>query len=341
MLFIVVTTILMIIAIVLLFLHKKKFSTYDGEGRAINFRLFALIPLSLAGLYLLFASMYRLDPGEAAVLRSFTKEVTGSTYANNGGIHFKAPWVKVEKFNVRNQQLNFLPKSAKADDIPITASTKDNATAYIDITITYNQDPEKVVGIYNTYRTEARMREQLIRTTRSVLQDAPTRFATLDLRPKRSELQAAYMKDLSARLTSFGVTITSVDVRGISFTKDVQKNLDKVQARNAQVEQARASLEQAKIEAEVTKTDAKAQSDADQIARCGAIITEETQVINGKDTKVSIVTPVPSDKCQSRLNEQVLTSKYIDMLKSAAAKGNTIYVVPPGSNNLLQLQNGK
>lgn len=334
MFFLFITAICAIVAVILLLVGKVE----TEFGDKINLRKWALIPLGLALFCFAFASVYRLDPGEASVERSFTKKVVGSDYSADGGMQTKAPWVTVEKFNVRNQQINFLPRSKDdenvADDVPITASTKDNATVTIDVTITYNQAPDKVLDIYNIYRTEDRMREQLIRTSRSVLQDAPTHFATLELRPQRAKLQAEYLNDLSTGLRRFGITVTSVDVRGISFSKGVQTSLDKVQERNAQVEQARARLEQSKIQAEVIKTEAKAQSDADQIARCGATITDETQVINGKKTAVKVVTPVPSDQCQSRLNEQVLTSKYIDMLSK---KGNTVFVVPPGVNNLLQL----
>ena len=50
-------------------------------------------------------------------------------------------------------------------------------------------------------------------------------------------------------------------------------------------------------------------------------------------TAVKVV-PVTSDKCQNRLNEQVLTSKYIDMLRE---HGDSLIVIPQGTQNLLQL----
>jgi hypothetical protein len=59
--------------------------------------------------------------------------------------------------------------------------------------------------------------------------------------------------------------------------------------------------------------------------------------VNGQKVQETLVTPVPASKCQNRLNEEVLTSKYIDMLKEAGANGNTVYVVPQNSSNLLQL----
>ena len=62
--------------------------------------------------------------------------------------------------------------------------------------------------------------------------------------------------------------------------------------------------------------------------------TQINEVINGKDVKAVKVVPVPSEKCQNRLNEQVLMSKYIDMLKE---HGDSLIVVPQGTSNLLQL----
>jgi hypothetical protein len=74
-------------------------------------------------------------------------------------------------------------------------------------------------------------------------------------------------------------------------------------------------LNTARIDAEKVRVDAQAQSDADQIARCGATSAQVERVVNGQKVQETRVTPVPADKCQNRLNEQVLTSKYIDMLR--------------------------
>jgi len=65
--------------------------------------------------------------------------------------------------------------------------------------------------------------------------------------------------------------------------------------------------------------------------------TTVKEMIAGKEVNSVKVVPVPPAQCQNRLNEQVLTSKYIDMLKEVAAKGNTVYVVPPTQSSLIQL----
>lgn len=281
---------------------------------------------------------YSLDPGEAGVIKSWTGEVEkDSVFSENGGMHPKMPWQEVTTFNVRNQQIVFQP--AGGHDINITASTKDNASVFLDVTLTYNQAPTSVVSIYKTYHTEAEMRTQLIRDSRGALQLGPTQFFTMEIKQKRPELTIAFKNDLKAALEKkYSVELTDIQIRNMWFTDEVQKNLDAVQSRNAEVEQAKARLESTRINAEITKTDAKAQADADQIQRCGAEVNdvETTDPVTGKKTKMIQVTPVPMDKCQNRLNEQVLTNKYIDALKEMADKGNLI-VVPQGFNGMLNL----
>jgi hypothetical protein len=68
-------------------------------------------------------------------------------------------------------------------------------------------------------------------------------------------------------------------------------------------------LNTARINAEKVRVDAQAQSDADQIARCGATSTQVERTVNGQKVQETQVTPVPASKCQNRLNEQVLTRK--------------------------------
>ena len=292
------------------------------------------VSLGVAGLLTVFflftlvsSLTYRLDPGESGVIKSWTGEVNDqSVYSENGGIHLKAPWETVTTFNVRNQQIVFQPVGGH--DINITASTKDNASVFLDVTLTYNQAPTSVVDIYKRFHTEAEMRTQLIRDSRGALQLGPTQFFTMDIKQKRPELTSAFKNDLEAALEKkYSVEITDVQIRNMWFTDEVQKNLDAVQSRNAEVEQAKATLESTRIKAEITKTDAKAQADADQIQRCGATTSEviATDPVTGKETKTMQVTPVPMDQCQNRLNEQVLTNKYIEALKEIANKqGNVI-----------------
>ena len=54
-------------------------------------------------------------------------------------------------------------------------------------------------------------------------------------------------------------------------------------------------------------------------------VLELQETINGQKTTGTKVIPLLGDECQNKLNEQVLTNKYIDALKELASKpGNVI-----------------
>jgi SPFH domain / Band 7 family len=139
----------------------------DGGVREISIRLAAVPLVVVAGAFLLWASVYRLDTGEAAVLKPLSGAVHDSEAA--AGFHTKAPWVQAVKFDVRNQVISFFGTTGTAKfedgqitDTRITGQTSDNSTAYIDATITYSIDPEKVLTVYNDYRTQENLQSRKI-----------------------------------------------------------------------------------------------------------------------------------------------------------------------------------
>jgi regulator of protease activity HflC (stomatin/prohibitin superfamily) len=331
--------ILGIIAIVCLGVRKIE---YDGGpssgGGTFPMWIVGLVFLFFAVIFGLFGCFYKLSAGQAAVVTSFTGKIDGTS--STTGAHFKAPWEKVTKYDLKNQIVTFAAngQGKNLDDIAITAQTSDNASAKIDISVRYSLDPNKIRSIFTNFHSEDALRQRAIMVAiRSVSRDAPATFPAASLRQNRPKLTADITKELSTKLETFGVIVDSVDIRGITFDDTIENSLSAVQQALAAVQTARAQLSTAQIQAEVTKTDAQAQSDSDQIIRCGATSELTTKTVNGQDVSDIKVTPIPQDKCQNRLNEQVLTSKYIDMLKLAAQKGDTIYVVPPGSSNLLNL----
>lgn len=296
--------------------------------------------LLLAGVFLVLSTTWKLDQGEAAVLRTYGQV---SDPIIDPGLHFKKPWSKPIKFDVKYNTIDMYgscdpdERAEDAEDCVITANTSDNASAFIDITVGYSIVPDKVKDVYKTYRSQDALNSrELLPGIRSAARDAPTKYPTATIRQQRAALTAAITEDLETRLKGTGVLIVQVDLRGIGLPAQVEEQLNKIQAARAEVETERQNVEKSKLSAERTKIDAKAQSDADQIQRCGATSTTETQTINGQETEVTVVTPVANDECQNRLNEQVLASKYIDALRELGTSGNLV-VVPQGVGNVYNL----
>lgn len=307
------------------------------------------VGLGLVGVgfvFLLWSMVFRLDTSEAAVLKPVSGKVTQASGVTEPGLHFKAPWDKVIRFDIKNQTIDLYGNCERngqddlldgAEDCEIKTSTNDSADVFISSTTNYNIDPTKVVDVYIRYRSQDNLvSRDLLPGIRSAQRDAPTTYPAASIRQSRPALTASILGDLEERLKGTGVQIVRVDLRTVNLDEESTNRLRAVQLANADIEKERQAVTKAQLEAERIKTIAKANSDADQIQRCGAVITDGTQVINGKDTPIKVITPVSNDDCQNRLNEQVIASKYIDALVKIGEKGNLV-VVPQGTNPIVNI----
>lgn len=294
----------------------------------------------------LFAGLYSQDPGQAKVLRSFTGEVTGTDTTEGLGI--KAPWVDTVDYDIRNQVVSYIGdgsakvRNSKGEEVlvtgpAITTQDKDGASASIDLIVRYSINPTSVESIYKEYGSQDNFESKMVENdVKSVVRNIPLQYSTTDFRLKREEAAAKMRDALATRWEKAGVQVDSVDLQGIRYPENIELSLQAVQEAINNANKAKADLETAKVEAEKTRVEAQAQADYDQIVRCGATTTTVQEVINGTETDVVKVIPLQGDDCQNRLNEQVLTNKYIDALKELGKDGNVI-VVPEGSMPMLQI----
>jgi regulator of protease activity HflC (stomatin/prohibitin superfamily) len=273
-------------------------------------------------------SFYTQDPGQAVIVKSFTGSIVTST--EEAGAHGKAPWDSTETFNIRNQRLEMFSNAGGegADGAALNVPLKGGANATVSITVTYSINPSSVQDIYRDFQDQEGLRNNALKAKmRDVVRNETAKLAPLQIKENRAALGTSILESLTLVWDKYGITVDQVNLGDISLDASTEEAIAKVINAQQEVEQARANLEKAKITANVTKTEAKAQADADQIMRCGAStetieVTDET---TGKVTTEVQVTPIPMDKCQNRLNEQVLTNKYIDALKEIASKpGNVI-----------------
>lgn len=315
--------------------HVRPPGTTGRTARAVvGGAAYGLIGLGL--LVSALSTIYSQDVGEAKVILTPGGTIHGTD--TTPGFSVKAPWNRVVTFNTRNQIIT-MAGSGSSDGPAITAQTSDNATGSIDVTVRYSIKPTEVANIYRQYQSQDGLVERALDVdVRSIVRDVPVRYAASELRQQRGQVAADIQDAISRRWERLGVVVEQVDLRDIRYPQEIETSLSAIQTARSKVESARAELETAKIEAEKVKTDAQAQSDADQIIRCGATSTTVKEIVSGKEVNSIKVVPVPSANCQNRLNEQVLTAKYIAMLEKAAAGGNAIYVLPQnGATSLIQL----
>ncbi len=302
---------------------------YQDFPKKLALRIGAAVLLAVAILVSSLSVFYSQDPGKAVLIRSFTGEVVGVT--EDSGIHFKTPWQSTNEFDIRNQSIEMHTnnggegKDGSALSVPLSGS----ATATVSATVIYSINASAIEDIYNNFGNQAGLLDNALKPrVRSVVRDEGTKFTPQQIKENRAAYATAIQENLQAGWERFGVTVDQVNIGDVTLDEKTEAAISATVAANQNVEKVRADLSAALIQAEITKTDAQASADADQIIRCGATVTSEDRVLDGKTTTVSIVTPKSNAECENRLNEQVLATKWFDTIKQSSAQGNLIIMAP-------------
>lgn len=313
---------------------------YDERGRRVyvdrtyRVRIPALITTAAGGLLVLISTYYGQDPGEAIVIKSFAGSVQNVDSTQGAG--FTAPWNSRISFDVRNQRIEMYTnrdrdgnvESEGDDGSEISAPTEEGTNVGVSVTIRYSIRPDCVEDIYREYKSESNLRDRALKPgLRDEVRVATAAYSVFEVKQRRADLSADLVAALDERWNEdLCVEVDDVDFGNIQLDETTEEVLTTINQRQGEVEASRADLERAQIDAEVTKTEAQAEQAADQIIRCGATVTTETQEINGVETEIDIVTPVPVSRCQNQLNPQVLTNNYIEALQGIGEDGNLVVV---------------
>jgi len=336
MLWLVIGVILTLVALGMIVAGNVKWhGTYSREDVDIPLRWIGVAVAAVGGLFILLACLYTQDPGEVILVRSPGGSIVRTDTSSGWGL--TAPWNKRTTFSTRNQRIEmFTNRGGDGDDgAAISAPLKNGSNVDVSITVQVDLQPSKIDGIYRKHRSQDRLWDNVLKPgLRDQVRRETAGFDPFEVKQRRGELVTAIQDALSERWEREGVTVNNVDLGDLKLDAATEKALTAANAKQIEVEQARSSLEKARVEAEVTKTNAKAQTDADQIVRCGADVKTVKQEVAGKQTDVVVVTPKVGAACENRLNEQVLIANWIEALQKMAEKGNLI-VVPENFSGIL------
>ncbi len=275
-----------------------------GVGAALGF--FTLLALFSS-------TFYTQDVGEAKVLKDWTGNIIGEDVTP--GADFKAPWVDVVDFDIRNQIAayvgdGFTDYNGSTPNGPqITVQDREGVSADLDIVVIYSINPDSVTEIYSEYLNQENFRARLIeQDIRSVVRNVPAKYNTLELLNGREQASADIKAALEKRWESAGVIVESVSLQEIRYSEEVKGRFDAAQAARIEVEKAKAELEATQVSAQQKVVQAQAEADANAI-------------LNGS------------------LTTAILQQRYLDTLAELAASGNLV-VVPEGFNGLVNVTGG-
>lgn len=255
--------------------------------------------------------IYFQDPGEVAVVRNLGGSLKGST--DNAGIHMKAPWQDIVKYDVRNNTISFIGKSkedyvgGQATGPQITINDRGGASADMDVQVQYSLKPAAALDLYAKYGTQENFVRQIVAVgTRAYARDAAGNIDTIDILTSRGEFSEALKAALTKAWEDDGVIVENVSVQDIRYPKTIKERYAEAQA--AEIAKAKAENEQktAEVEAETKRIKAEGEANANRVL-------------------------------QESLSSEVLTNRYIDALREIGAGGNLV-VVPEGSTPFVNMQ---
>ena len=191
--------------------------------------------------------------GEAKVLKSVTGEVVGSE--TSAGLKTRAPWVSTEKYDIRNQQVEFAGSEKKGNvgknGPQITIQDREGVSANIDVSVRYSVRPDRVEDIFKQYGSQDNFVQRFIENDiRAGVRNIPAEYGTLELLNNRGDVELKVIKYLEKRWEKQGVQVETVSLQEIRYPEDVQQRFAEAQNARTEVEKANAELDANKVKAE-------------------------------------------------------------------------------------------
>lgn len=212
--------------------------------------LFSLLWLCM----ILFGCFSSIGTGEVGIKTRFGR-IVDTELAE--GIHFKAPYEKIEKINIKVQ------KYENKDDLE--TSTKDmQVINSIKIAINYKIDDKSAVSLYRSvgknYK-ETVLEPAIQETVKGVM----SKYTAEELITKRSEVAIDMQETLAEKTNDYGINIIAVSIKNFDFSPEYNASIEKKVIAEQNALTAKQELETTKIEAEKKKIEAQAEAEANKL----------------------------------------------------------------------------
>lgn len=192
-------------------------------------------------------------------------------------------------------------------DDSITARTSDGQEIFVDASVIYQVNPEKVVQVHILWQN--RYSDDLVRAqSRGIIRDAVSQFGVEDVVTKKRFDLVKYMNEnMAKKLEENGLTLVDFVLRNITFSPEYAASVEQKQIAEQQVQQAVFVVQQRKQEAQQAIETAKGAADSAVIAAEGAAKARLIQAQAEADSLKLIQDAIAN-------NPELLTYQYISKL---------------------------
>jgi regulator of protease activity HflC (stomatin/prohibitin superfamily) len=296
--------------------HKADFRVRFGSGAA---RLVGLAA-GVLGVLLFLSAFLKVVPANNVAIPTTFGEI-GSPLQS--GIHVVNPFTQLHDWTLRLQESSMLQDPtegdrAKDDSTDVRAS--DNGVLNVDSTIVYKVDPSAADRLYRDFSDLPTVRDRIVRpTARSAIRDVFARHtAQQGLAQDRLVIEQEITKSVADQMQSFGITVTTVKIRGVRPSAPVAAAIDAKIKAQQEAEQAQITQGQKVTEAETARLVAEKTAEATRLAAQGEADATRTRAQAEADANGKVA--------------QSITPELIDYVRAQALKdANTIYVPSNGT----------
>jgi len=217
-------------------------------------------------------------------------------------------------------------EGAVQGDDSITARTSDGQEIFVDASVIYAIDPEKVVQVHIDWQN--RYDNELVRPlARGVIRDVVSQYKVEEVvTTKRVEMISQFSADMGQKLEDNGLMLVNFILRNITFSPEYAASVEQKQVAEQQAQQAAFVVEQRRHEAEQARQVAQGQADAVVINAQGAA---DARILQAQAEAKAL--QLIAEALQN--NDKLLLYQYINQL----APGIQVMLVPNDNPYLLTL----
>lgn len=145
----------------------------------------------------------------------------------------------------------------------LQAYSRDQQPADMAVSVSFNVNAGQVEDLYKKYNTVAAMTSRVIdRQVPQALENVFGQYTAISAVQDRTRLVADVNKAVKESMKDEPVTITSIQIEGLSFSPAYDKAVEDRMTAQVAVEQSQQDLEKAKITSQIKYTNAKAEADS-------------------------------------------------------------------------------
>jgi regulator of protease activity HflC (stomatin/prohibitin superfamily) len=304
----------------------------SSRGKKIKGAVTILLVILAAALVLatVRAGIVFIQPEERGVVISAIQPTGYRLQPLQPGLRWIIPFfesVVVYPISRQTYTMSIAPsEGAIQGDDSIAARTSDGQEIFVDASVIYSIDPEKVVQVHIDW--QKRYDQELVRPlARGIIRDVVSQYKVEEVvTSKRVEMISQISTDMNQKLEGNGLSLVDFILRNITFSPEYAASVEQKQVAEQLAQQAAFVVLQRKQEAEQARQVAQGQADAVVINAQGAA---DARVLQAKAEAQAL--QLIAAALQN--NDKLLLYQYINQL----APGIQVMLVPNDNPYLLTL----